>query len=119
VPISNHHLLLYFELLDQVKINASFEDEVLEGPDHVPDGWDHVSDFSRIDLQLVLHQLHPFDLVSIVVPDSLSRLLNDDTLLQNLLSLRSLVYDLLQKSIVHSLNGEVGLLVTFFESQEL
>lgn len=58
------------EVLDQPNVDFSLVNLMLKGPEHVPYRALNGDQRSLLNSQLVFLQLHPLDLVSIVVPHS-------------------------------------------------
>ena len=92
------------EFLNQVNVHFPLEDKVLKRPNDIPNGSNHVLVRMGVDLQLVLYDFHPLNLIVVVVPYSLGRLLDADGLLKSLQGLRPSLKDLLKKVKTHSLN---------------
>jgi hypothetical protein len=91
-PVCNN-FTLRLQILYEVNIDSPLEDVVFEWPNNIPNGGDHVLVRSWLDLELILLDLHPFDLISVLEPNGLGRLLNTDYILKVLFGILLVLND--------------------------
>jgi hypothetical protein len=75
VPIRDHVLILR-KVFDEEDIDPPFKHVMLEGPNHIPKGADDVGIWFYFHLNLVFFQFHSLNLIGVIKPNGLCRLLN-------------------------------------------
>jgi hypothetical protein len=76
-PIRDHILILR-KVLDEEDVDPPFKHVMLKGPNHIPKGADDVGVLSFVHLTLVFLHFHSLNLIGVIKPNGLCRLLNAD-----------------------------------------